>query len=96
MWSNTVHALRNIFPHDNPVEEFNEHQYLLARRYVSTKVIREPNKDKPWFDDECRHAFILKQETHLLCTRDRSQVNWKEFVRCEVRPNVPYKKAMKQ
>ena len=40
------------------------------------------NKDKPWFDDLCRHAFSLKQEAHLRRTRDRSRVNWEEFVRC--------------
>ena len=42
------------------------------------------NNDKPWFDDQCRHAFGLKQEAHLRLTRDRSQVNWDEFVRCQV------------
>ena len=39
------------------------------------------NKDKPWFDDQCRHAFGLNQEAHLRWTRDRSLVNWEEFVR---------------
>ena len=56
------------------------HLSLLVGRYVPTKVIRVRNKDKPWFDDKCRHAFGLKQEAHLRRTRDRSQVNWEEFV----------------
>ena len=51
------------------------------------------NKDKPWFDDQCRHAFGLKQEAHLRRTRDRSQVNWEEFVRCQVRANETYSDA---
>ena len=38
------------------------------------------NKYKPWFDDQFRHACGLKQEAHLRWTRDRSRVNWKEFV----------------
>ena len=45
------------------------------------------NKDKPWFDDQCRHDFSLKQEPHLRWTRDRSRVNWEKFVRCHVRAN---------
>ena len=45
------------------------------------------NKDEPWFDDQCRHAFCLKQEAHLRWTRDRSRVTWEEFVRCQVRAN---------
>ena len=45
------------------------------------------NMDKPWFDDQCRHAFGLKQEAHLWWTHDRSRVNWKEFVRYQLRAN---------
>ena len=31
------------------------------------------NKDKPWFNDDCRRASDLKQEAHLRWTRDRSR-----------------------
>ena len=48
------------------------------------------NNDKPWFDGQCRHAFGLKQEPHLRLTRDRSRVNWEEFVRCQGRANETY------
>ena len=51
------------------------------------------NKDKPWFEDQCRHAFGLKQEAHLRWTRDRSWVNWEEFVRCQVRVTETYSEA---
>ena len=74
----------------------NEHISLLVGRYVPTKVIRERNKDKPWFDDQCRHAFGLKQEAHLRWTRDRSRVNWEEFVLCQVRTNETYSEAERQ
>ena len=52
---------RNIWLSDSPVEVLDEYLSLLVGRYVPTKVIRERNKDKPWFDDQCRHAFGLKQ-----------------------------------
>ena len=52
---------RDIWHADNPVEVLNEHLSLLVGRYVPTKVIRVRNKDKLWFDDQCRHAFGLKQ-----------------------------------
>ena len=78
---------RNIWLSDNPVEVLNEHLSLLVGRYVQAKVIRVRNKDKSWFDDQCRYAFGLKQGAHLRCTRDRSRVNWDEFVRCQVRAN---------
>ena len=54
------------------------------------------NKDKPWFDDQCRYAFGLKQQAHLRWTSDRSRVNWEEFVRCQVRANEIYSEAKRQ
>ena len=63
---------------------------MLVERYAPTKVIRVRNKDKPWFDDQCRHVFCLKQEAHLRWTRDRSRFNWEEFVLCQVRANETY------
>ena len=74
----------------------NEHLSLLVGRYVPTKVIRERNKDKPWFDDQCMHAFGLKQEAHLRWPRNRSRVNWEEFVHYQVRANETDSEAKRQ
>ena len=57
------------------------------------KCVHMRNKDKSWFDDQSRHAFGLKLEAHLLWTRDRSRVNWEEFVHCQVRANETYSEA---
>ena len=87
---------RNIWSSENPVEVLNEHLSLLVGRYVLTKIIRVRNKDKPWFDDQCRRAFYLKQEAYLRWTRDRSRVNWEGFVRCQVTANETYSEAKHQ
>ena len=87
---------QNIWLADNPVEVLNQHRFLLVGRYVPTMVIRVQNKDKLWFDDQCRHAFGLKQEAHLRWTHDRSRVYWEEFVRCQVRANETYLEAKHQ
>ena len=87
---------RNIWSADNPVEVFNEYLLLLVGRFVLTKIIRVRNKDKPWFHDQCRLAFGLKQEVHLLWTRDCSRVNWEEFVHCQVRANETYSEAKRR
>ena len=55
---------QNIWLADNPVEDLNEHLSQLVGRYVPTKVIRARNKDKPWFNDKCRHAFGLMDEAY--------------------------------
>ena len=54
------------------------------------------NKDKPWFNDDCRCAFDLKQEAHLRWTRYRSRVNCGESVHYQRRANVVYAQAMRQ
>ena len=87
---------RNIWSAHNAVEVLNEHLLLLVERFVPTKIIRLSNKDKPRFDDQCRHAFGIKQEAHRRWTRDRSRVNWKEFVHCQVRANETYSEAKRQ
>ena len=69
---------------------------LLAGRHVPTKVIRVRNNDKCWLNDQCMHAFGLKPETNLQGTRDRSRVNWEEFVHCQVRANETYSEAKRQ
>ena len=81
---------------DNPVEVLNEHLFLLVGSYVKTMVVRVHNKDKPWIDDYCRHAFGLKQEAHLRWTCDRSRVNWEEFVCRQVKANETYSEAKRQ
>ena len=86
---------RNIWLADNPVEVLNEHLSMLVGRYISTKVMRVRYKDKPWFD-QCRHTFGVKQEAHLRWTRERSRVNWEEFVRCQVRASETYSEAKRQ
>ena len=78
---------RNNWSADNPVEVSNEHLLLLVGRFVPAKIIHVRNMDKPCIDGLCRHDFGLKQEAHLLWSRDRSLVNWEEFVCCQVRAN---------
>ena len=84
----------NIWLSNNPVEVLNEHLSLLVGRANQGHPVR--NKDKPWFDNQCRHAFGLKQEARLRWTRDHSRVNWEEFVRCQVRANETYLEAKRQ
>ena len=67
---------RSIWSAANPVERLNVHLSLLVELFVPTKVIRVCNKDKLWFNDDCRLTFDIKQGAH----RNRSRNNWDEFV----------------
>ena len=70
---------RNIWLCGDPVEVLNDHLSLVARRCVPTKVIQVRKKDMPWFNDQCRRAFGLKQKAHLRWTHDLFRVNRVEF-----------------
>ena len=54
------------------------------------------NKDKPWFNDDCRLAFDIKQRAHFRWTRVRCRVNWDEFVNYQRRASAVYAEAMRQ
>ena len=87
---------RCVWSADNPVERFNVHLSLLVERFLLIKVICVWNKDKPWFNHDCRRAFDLKQEANLRWTHDRSRVNWDEFVHYQRRAYAVYAEAMRQ
>ena len=72
------------------------HLSLLVESFVPTKVIRVRNKNKPWFDDDCRCAFDIKQRAHLRWTRDRSRVSWDKSVHYQRRVSAVYGEAMRQ
>ena len=41
-------------------------------------------------------TLMYLQEAYIRWTRDRSRVNWEEFVRCQVRANETYPEAKRQ
>ena len=87
---------RSIWSADNLVERLNVHLSQLVERFVPTKVTRVRNKDKPWFNNDCRLAFDIIEGAHLRWTRDRFPVNWDEFVHYQRRANAVYAEAMRQ
>ena len=87
---------RSIWSADNPVDMLDVHLSLLVEGFVPTEAILVRNKDKPWFNDDCRRASDFKQEAHLRWTRDRSRLNWDEFVHYQRRANAVYAEAMRQ
>ena len=102
-WSAVCDAIcvlpcRSIWSADNPVKlrPMGIYLSLLVERFVPTKVIGVRNKDKPWFNDDCRLAFDIKQGIHLRWIRDRFRVNWDEFVHYQSRANDVYTEATSQ
>ena len=65
-WSAVCDAIgllpwQSIWSADNAGERLNVHLSQIGEHLVPTKVILVRNKDKPWFNDDCRLAFDIKQ-----------------------------------
>ena len=63
---------------------------------LTSYSLRVRNKDRPWFNDDCRRACDLKQEAQLQWTHDSSRFNWDEFDHYQRRTNVVYAEAGRQ
>ena len=87
---------QSIWSADHRVDRLNGHFSLLVEHLVPTMVIRVHNKDKPWFNDDCRLAFDIKQGAQLRWTRDGARLNWDEFVHYQKRANAVYAEDMRQ
>ena len=81
---------RSTWSVDNPVERLNLQLSLLVEGFVPTMVIHVHIKGKLRFNGDSRHAFDLKLVAHHPWSRDRSQVNWDEFVHYQRRTNEVY------
>ena len=38
------------------------------------------NKDKAWFNNDCKRAYLEKQEAYNLWERNRSDLTWNSYV----------------
>ena len=65
---------------------------MLVGRYVPTMVILVHHKDKPWFVDQCRRAFVVQPEPHFGGPMI-ALLNREEFTRCPMRANKTYSEA---
>ena len=69
-----------VFSSDCPITALNTKLLDILKRRVPVKRLRIRSNDKPWFDAECRRAYDQKQTSYRIWSRDRSAVNWNNFV----------------
>ena len=51
---------------EDPVEPFSTAMVEIIDRYIPSRVVTFRNKDKAWFNDESRRAYLEKQEAYNL------------------------------
>ena len=66
---------------DDGIEPLSVAMLNIIDKHIPSRVVTFRNKDKAWFNDECRHAYLEKQEAYNLWKRNRSYVTWNNYVR---------------
>ena len=53
----------------------------MTDRPIPSRVGTFRNRDKAWFNDECRRAYLEKQEAYNFWKWNRSPLTWNDYVR---------------
>ena len=77
----------------DPVEQLNDGLASIVDRFVPSTVIRLRTRDDPWFDDECRAAYELKQSAYFRWSRGRCEENWRAFRDAQAHASLVYRQA---
>ena len=72
---------RQIYQQEDPIEALNAASLEIIDRRIPSRVVTFRSKDKAWFTDDCRRAYLEKQEAYNLWRRNRSDLTWSNYVR---------------
>ena len=69
----------SIFHCESPISNLNQQLMRLCEKHIPKKTLKFREKDKPWFNDECRRVLQLKQTAFGVWRRHRTQENYEIF-----------------
>ena len=81
---------------EDTIEPLNAAFVELIDRHIPSRVTTFRNKDKAWFNDNCRRAFLEKQEAFNLWRRNKSDFTWNNYVRLRSDAIEVYKVAERE
>ena len=70
----------DIYRQVNFVASMNEGFERITVRRIPSRVIEFCNKDKAWFNGDCKRANLAKQEAYQLWRRNHSDITWNNYV----------------
>ena len=84
-WDGILRDLSQLnWPHyyhqDDPTEPLSNIIVEILDRRILSRVVTFHNKDKAWFDNDCKRAYLEKQEAYNLWKRNRSDLTWNSYV----------------
>ena len=70
-----------IYHQEDAIEPLNAAIVAIIDRHIPSRIVTFRSKDKAWFNDDCRRAYLEKQEAYNLWRRNRSDLTWNNYVR---------------
>ena len=85
-----------IYNEDEPIVHLNEILSDIINRRTPSRMLNYRIKDKAWFNDDCRRAYLDKQEAYHLWRRNRSVLTWDNYTRLRAIAQRVYASAEKE
>ena len=100
-WNGITSDLRGIvwpelYNEAEPVMRLNEELVNIIERRVPSRIINYRNRDKAWFNADCRRAYLEKQEAYKLWRRNRSPLTWENYTRLRTEAQQVYASAERE
>ena len=61
----------HYYHQDDPIEPLSNIIVEILDRRIPSRVVTFCNKDKAWFNNDCKRAYLEKQEAYNLWKRNR-------------------------
>ena len=84
-WDGILRDLSQLnWPHyyhqDDPIEPLSNIIVEILDRRIPSRAVTSRNKDKAWFNNDCKLAYLQKQDAYNLWMRNRSDLTWNSYV----------------
>ena len=84
-WRGVENDLSNLnWPHfyrlDDAIEPLSAAIEEIIDRHIPSRIVTFRNKDKAWFNSDCKRAYLEKQEAYNLWKRNRSNLTWNNYI----------------
>ena len=66
---------------DDAIEALSIAIVEVIDRRIPSRIVTFRNKDKAWFNSDCKFAYLEKQEAYNLWRRNQSNLTWSNYVR---------------
>ncbi|MEL7522543.1 MAG: endonuclease/exonuclease/phosphatase family protein, partial [Cyanobacteria bacterium J06553_1] len=82
--------------HADMVSSLTDTFINIIDRRVPTRILKYRNKDKAWFNDNCRNAYHEKQSAYHLWSNNKSDLCWRNFIRLRAEAQFIYDTAERE